>query len=213
MLEVPEWVLLWWAYHIIFILPYTVFREKRVCKQTFEIDFISLLFTMYILQCKKKRKALKLCHYSHETVANGDNQPVKQSKTPELTNPVKCLDVSIIQKDHSYIYYTSDSPRSIKRKLTNACDKLRSMKYTQQKSRRLQKRVDSLETFVKSLQDSKHSCGFVIGFSSKIAILFFFLNTFSCLSCFWITFDLFSGISSKLTCECILCHNSNETLA
>ena len=89
-----------------------------------------------------------------------------------VQHPVKCLDVYIIQNDHSY--YTSDSPRSIKRKLTNACDKLCSMKkrlkYTQQKSRRLLNWVDSLETVVKSLQDSKHSCGFVIGFSSKIAI-------------------------------------------
>ena len=54
--------------------------------------------------------------------------------------------VSIIQKDHSY--YTSDSPRSMKHKQTNACDKLHSMKkrlkYTPQKSRRLKKRVDSL---------------------------------------------------------------------
>ena len=89
-----------------------------------------------------KRKAPRLRHHSHETVVNGDNQPVKQSKTPELTNQVKCLDLYIIQKDHSYD--TSDSPRSVKRKLTNACDKLCSMKkqlkYTQQKSRRLHKR-------------------------------------------------------------------------
>ena len=50
------------------------------------------------------------------------------------------------------------------------------LKYTQQKLSRLHKQVDSLETVVKSLQDSKHFCGFVTGFSSKMQYTYFFLE-------------------------------------
>ena len=83
--------------------------------------------------------------------------PATVGATTGATTPVKSPSLSVIQADHTY--WTSESPRSLKRKLNLACDNLTTMKKrlrcTQQKTRRLRTRVDSLETVVRSLQD-KH---------------------------------------------------------
>ncbi len=81
-----------------------------------------------------------------------DQTPLEEgSATPVVTTPVDSSNMSIIQREHSY--FTSESPRRIKRKLDQACDKISNMKkqfkFTQQKSRRLRKQVDSLAAIVK----------------------------------------------------------------
>ena len=189
--EVPEWVLLWCLgsshrMHV-FWLTYTVLwgnsanhcvariqGKKRVLyglNKHFILNWFHFLI-IYIFQCKKKRKAPKLRHHSHETVVNGDNQPVKQSKTPELSEMLGCVH---IQKDH--LYYTSDSPRSIKRKNwpmhVTSCAVWRNGSSTHNRNQDV-----SLTGLIhwKPLSSrfrSKHSCGFVIGFFSWIHLVVF----------------------------------------
>ena len=103
-----------------------------------------------MLQCTKKRKQPK----ERLLPPDADIQCAKEPMAEEMTTR---SDISIIQTDHTY--FTKESPRAMKHKLdvTSAklCEMKKRLKVSQQKTRRLHKKVDSLKTVVKSLQDKQ----------------------------------------------------------
>uniref|UniRef100_UPI00358F54BB THAP domain-containing protein 1-like n=1 Tax=Myxine glutinosa TaxID=7769 RepID=UPI00358F54BB len=88
-----------------------------------------------------------------------NDSPTSSSETPQCLagSSSKALPTSPIkQHHHDHTYFVSDSPRGVKRKLDKMQDIVIShqkrLKNTQRKSRRLRKKVDTLETVVNTLK-------------------------------------------------------------